>query len=99
MPVREQTVDFYGDPIPGALVQEGEWYVTPFWSPQMELWELDETQWLKVRERARWARGTRQRRPMAEQLAMAGLMTLILICGPELRELGATLLPHISRLS
>jgi hypothetical protein len=27
VPVREQTVDFYGDPIPGALVEEGEWYV------------------------------------------------------------------------
>jgi len=27
VPVREQTVDFYGDPIPGALVEAGEWYV------------------------------------------------------------------------
>lgn len=74
-------------------------YRTPFRSPQMELWELDETQWLKVRERTRWTRRTQPRRPPAEQLAIAGLLTLILICGPELRELGATLLAHISRLS
>jgi len=72
-------------------------YRTPFRSPQMELWELDETQWWKVRERDGWARRTRQRRPMVEQLALAGWLTLILICGPELRELGATLLRHISR--
>ena len=74
-------------------------YRTPFMSPQMELWELDETQWLKVRERAGWARRTRQRRPTAEQLALAGLMALILIGVPELRAWGETLLPHVSRLS
>ena len=65
----------------------------------MELWELDESQWLKVRERARWVRRTRPRRPTAEQLALAGVLALILMGGPELRELGATLLAQVSRLN
>jgi putative transposase len=74
-------------------------YPTPFRSPQLELWELDETQWLKVRERARWARRARQPRATAEQLALAGVLTLILLGRPELHELGATLLAQVNRLN
>ncbi len=74
-------------------------YPTPFRSPQLELWELDETQWLKVRERARWAKRVRPPRPTAEQLALAGVLTLILLGRPELHELSATLLAQVSRLN
>jgi hypothetical protein len=42
---------------------------TPFASPQLELLELDEAQWIKVQQRA-WSLRPRQVRQMAEQLLL-----------------------------
>ena len=44
-------------------------YQTPFASPQLELLELDDAQWVKVQQRA-WYRRPRQVLQMAEQLSL-----------------------------
>jgi len=50
-------------------------YRTPFASPQLELWELDEEQWLKVRRRPTLVRRAHPRVWEAEQLALVGFGT------------------------
>lgn len=47
-------------------------YHTIFASPQLELIDLDDTQWIKVQQRA-LQRRTPQRMPLGEQLTLAGL--------------------------
>jgi len=50
-------------------VSHPQLYQTSFASPQLELLELDEAQWIKVQQRA-WYRRPRQVRQMAEQLPL-----------------------------
>jgi putative transposase len=59
-------------------VTGGEVYRTAYRSPQLELWELDEEQWQKVRERAARQRGRRQLRAELEQLPLWPVATLVL---------------------
>ena len=49
-------------------------YHTMFASPQLELIELDDTQWLKIQQRA-FTRRTQRRMAREEQLAFVGLGT------------------------
>jgi hypothetical protein len=75
-------------------ITEPQLYRTPFASPRLELWELDESQWLKVRERPLGARRVPSHRALAEQLPLAGLLTLILTFTPSLQELRQLVCAH-----
>jgi putative transposase len=70
-------------------------YKTPFASPQLEIWELDAGQWLKVRERPLLARRIRPRGMEAEQLALVGLSWVLLAWAAGLHELGWALLLQV----
>ena len=56
-------------------------YHTQFASPQLELIELDDTQWIKVQQRA-WLRRTSQKTALGEQLLFAGfeISALMVLC-------------------
>jgi len=56
-------------------------YHTQFASPQLELIELDDTQWIKVQQRA-WLRRTPQQTALGEQLLFAGfeISALMVLC-------------------
>jgi transposase InsO family protein len=56
-------------------------YHTKFASPQLELLELDDAQWIKVQQRA-WLRRTPQKTARGEQLLFAGfeISALIFLC-------------------
>ena len=56
-------------------------YQTVFASPQLELIELDDAQWIKVQQRA-WRRRMPQQTSRAEQLLFAGfeISALIFLC-------------------
>ena len=72
-------------------------YHTIFASPQMELIELDDTQWIKVQQRA-LQRRTHLRMPMGEQLTLAALGTsaLLALYVQALGEVGRICFPHVS---
>ena len=72
-------------------------YHTMFASPQLELIELDDTQWLKVQQRA-FTRRTQRRMAREEQLAFVGLGTAALMFSylQVLEEVGRTCFPHVS---
>jgi transposase InsO family protein len=68
-------------------------YRTQFASPQLELIELDDAQWIKVQQRA-FARRTPLKRAIEEQLAFAGFGTSALIFFYFQR--GGNFFPHVS---
>src|SRR5262244_1357161 len=72
-------------------------YPTAFASPQLELLELDETQWIKVQQRA-LTRRTPRITAREEQLAFVGLGTsaLLFFYLQVLEEVGRTCFPHVS---
>ncbi len=72
-------------------------YHTVFASPQLELIELDDAQWIKVQQRS-FARRTKRITAIGEQLAFAGLETsaLIFFYLQVLEEVGRTCFPHVS---
>jgi transposase InsO family protein len=72
-------------------------YTTVFASPQLELIELDDTQWIKVQQRA-WHRRTQRMTSLGEQLMLVGLGTsaLVFFYVQALGEVGRTCFPHVS---
>jgi hypothetical protein len=56
-------------------------YQTVFTSPQLELIELDDAQWIKVQQRS-WSQRTPQKTSIGEQLIFAGfeISALIFLC-------------------
>jgi len=72
-------------------------YHTIFASPQLELIELDDTQWIKVQQRA-LQRRTHLMMFRGEQLMLAGLGTsaLVALYVQALGEVGRTFFPHVS---
>ena len=72
-------------------------YHTIFASPQMELIELDDAQWIKVQQRA-LQRRTPRRTTLGEQLMLAGIETsaLLFLYLQALRDVGRTCFPHMS---
>jgi hypothetical protein len=62
-------------------------YPTPFASPQLELLELDEAQWIKVQQRA-WYRRPPQVRQMAEQLLLLDVTGSVACLVPALLMYG-----------
>jgi len=49
-----------------TAVSHPQFYPTPFASPQLEFFELDDEQWLKVRSRPPYTQGKRQKAPMQQ---------------------------------
>ena len=72
-------------------------YQTPFASPQLELLELDETQWVKVHQRA-WYRRPRQVLHVAEQLPLLELVGSMACLLPYVltHEVGKNFFPYVS---
>ena len=72
-------------------------YHTRFASPQLELIELDDAQWLKVHQRSLYRR-TQRMTAMGEQLAFAGLeaSALIFLYLQAMEGVGRTCFPHVS---
>ena len=68
-------------------------YRTRFASPQLELIELDDAQWLKVQQRA-FARRTPLKSAIEEQLAFAGFGISACIC--LYFQMGGNFFPHVS---
>jgi transposase InsO family protein len=68
-------------------------YRTQFASPQLELIELDDAQWLKVQQRA-FARRTPLKRAIEEQLAFAGFGTSAVIF--FYFQMGGNFFPYVS---
>ena len=72
-------------------------YHTAFASPQLELIELDDAQWIKVQQRS-FAQRTKRITAIGEQLAFASLGTaaLIFFYLQAMEEVGRTCFPHVS---
>ena len=72
-------------------------YTTVFASPQLELIELDDTQWIKVQQRVLHRR-TQRMASIGEQLMLVGLGTsaLVFFYVQALGEVGRTCFPHVS---
>ena len=72
-------------------------YHTVFASPQMELIELDDAQWIKVQQRS-FTKRTLRITARGEQLAFVGLgsSALIFFYIQVLEEVGRTCFPHVS---
>jgi hypothetical protein len=72
-------------------------YHTVFASPQLELIELDDAQWIKVQQRS-FARRTKRITAIREQLAFTGLETsaLIFFYLQAMEEVGRTCFPYVS---
>jgi hypothetical protein len=72
-------------------------YHTVFASPQLELIELDDAQWLKVQQRA-FQRRTPRRTTLGEQLMLAGLeiSALLFLYLQSLGGVGRNCFPHVS---
>jgi hypothetical protein len=72
-------------------------YQTVFASPQLELIELDDAQWIKVQQRSFYRR-TKLMTAMGEQLTFTGLGTsaLIFFYLQAMWEVGGTFFPHVS---
>jgi hypothetical protein len=68
-------------------------YRTQYASPQLELIELDDAQWIKVQQRA-FARWTPRKRAMEEQLAFVGFGISALIF--FYFQMGGNFFPHVS---
>jgi len=77
-------------------VSHPQFYQIPFASPQLELLELDEAQWIKVQQRA-WYRRPRQVRQMAEQLPLLDVAGSIAYVVPALLiyEMGKNFFRHV----
>jgi len=78
---------------PGPQIRkldEPRLYYTAFRSPQLELWDLDETQWRKVWQRPPGAKRRTRRRAAAAQLAFTGLGVLLVWAGQLVDEVGRT---------
>ena len=70
-------------------------YQTPFASPQLELLELDATQWIKVQQRAAQRR-TRRVIQLAEQLPLIHVGSLAFLWSYLLCEgVGKNFFPHV----
>jgi len=70
-------------------------YPTAFASPQLELLELDETQWIKVQQRAAHHR-TRRMSQFAEQLPLIHVGNVVLLWSYLLCEgVGKNFFPHV----
>ena len=70
-------------------------YPTAFASPQLELLELDETQWIKVQQRAAQHR-TRRVSQLAEQLPLIHVGNMVLLWSYLLCEgVGKNCFPHV----
>ncbi|HEY5867347.1 MAG TPA: hypothetical protein VI542_17630 [Candidatus Tectomicrobia bacterium] len=78
-------------------VSQPRLYHTVFASPQLELIELDDAQWIKVQQRA-LQRRTPRRTTLGEQLMLAGLETsaLIFFYVQALGDVGRNCFPHVS---
>ena len=74
-------------------------YHTIFASPQLELIELDDTQWIKVQQRA-LQRRTPRRMTLGEQLTLAGLerSALLFLYLQAVGHVGKNCFPHMSCL-
>jgi putative transposase len=72
-------------------------YHTVFASPQLELIELDDAQWIKVQQRS-FARRRKRITAIGEQLAFAGLGTsaLMFFYLQAMEGVGRTCFPHVS---
>jgi hypothetical protein len=72
-------------------------YTTGFASPQMELIELDDAQWIKVQQRALHRR-TQPMLAMGEQLMLTGLGTsaLVFLYIQAMGEVGRNFFPPVS---
>jgi transposase InsO family protein len=72
-------------------------YQTPFASPQLELLELDETQWVKVHQRA-WYRRPRQVLHIAEQLPLLTIVGSVVCLVPYglIDGMGKNFFPYVS---
>ena len=71
-------------------------YATPFASPQLELLELDDTQWSKVQQRA-WYRRARERLQVVEQLPLLRLASFAVIVSSVLTAgVGKNFFPYMS---
>lgn len=72
-------------------------YHTVFASPQLELIELDDAQWIKVQQRA-LQRRTQRQITLGEQLMLVGLETsaLLFLYLPALGDVGRNCFPHMS---
>jgi hypothetical protein len=72
-------------------------YYTVFASPQLELIELDDAQWIKVQQRA-LQRRTPRRTTLGEQLMLAGLETsaLLFLYLQAVGDVGRNCFPHMS---
>jgi hypothetical protein len=72
-------------------------YHTVFASPQLELIELDDAQWIKVQQRA-LQRRMQRRTTLGEQLMLAGIETsaLIFLCLQAVGDVGRNCFPHVS---
>jgi hypothetical protein len=71
-------------------------YATPFAAPQLELLELDETQWIKVQQRV-WSHRARERLQVVEQLPLLRLASLAVIVPSVLTEgVGKNFFPYMS---
>jgi hypothetical protein len=57
-------------------------YRTLFTSPQLELFELDDSEWLKILERPEYARRRKLLQALAKQLAFGFNLLLWLFFGP-----------------
>jgi len=69
---------------------------TPFVSPQLEMFHLDDEQWLKVYQRS-YQRHKRRVLQAAEQLPLTGLRTsALLLCYFLAEEMGKNSFPHVS---
>jgi transposase InsO family protein len=71
-------------------------YATPFAAPQLELLELDDTQWIKVQQRV-WYRRARPRLQVIGQLPLLRLASLAVIVPSVLTEgVGKNFFPYVS---
>jgi putative transposase len=72
-------------------------YQTPFASPQLELLELDEAQWIKVQQRP-WYRRPRQVLYVAEQLPLLASVGSVVCFVPYMltHGVGKNFFPHVS---
>jgi transposase InsO family protein len=73
-------------------------YQTPYTSPQLELLELDDEQWLKVYQRS-YQRRRRHILQAAEQLPLSGLRaSALLFCYFLAEEVGKNIFPNVGHL-
>ena len=72
-------------------------YQTSFASPQLELLELDEAQWVKVHQRA-WYRRPRPVRYVAEQLPLLAIVGSVVCLFPYVltHGMGKNFFPYVS---